>query len=391
MLLGAGDLGAELVAGFAALGAYVIAVDTRADAPAQRIADESAVAELTDSAVLGALIATHRPDHIVTATDAVAADALADAAADQIAVVPGARSARLSLDREGLRRLAADELGLPTAPFWFAGSVAELSALTEHVGFPLVVKPLVALPGDWQSVLLRPDDVEPAWERAIAAAGPLGGDRVLVETVIEIDYEITMLTVHSGEHELHFCEPIGHRQTDGSGQPVLEAWQPQPMSRVAVDSAHSIAARIVTALGGRGVFGVELLIRGDEVYFSDVTSYPHDVGLVTLRSQRLSIFDLYARAALGLPVDGIMVSPAAAEVVYTDTDVSGAGGPLSALTAALQVPESDIRVFAGTAGRTGAPARHRLGVALASAPDVTTARDRVSQVSRALRNWWQHA
>lgn len=389
MLLGAGDLGRELVGSFQQLGAEVIAVDRHAGTPGQRIADESAVTELTDPVALTALIERIAPDYVVTATDTVAADALAGAAADgRTEVVPGAKSARLTLDREGLRKLAADELGLPTAPFWFAGSAQELAALTEHVGYPLVVKPLVALPGEWQSVLLRPEDVEPAWQRAVAAGGWAAHNRVLVETVIEIDHEITMLTVRSGDGTLHFCEPIGHRQVDATGEPVLQTWQPQQMSQIAVDAARSIAARIVNALGGRGMFGVELLVRGDDVYFSDVTACPHDVGLVTLRSQRLSIFDLYARAALGLPVDGIMVSPAAAEVLYVvdETGDPEGGGSVAALTAALGVPESDVRIFPGPAL---GPARRRVALALASAPDVTAARERVSQVSRALRQWWR--
>jgi phosphoribosylglycinamide formyltransferase 2 len=396
MLLGPGELGRELVTAFQRLGAEVIAVDGYADAPAHGIADETAVAQLTDPDEVAALIERLAPDYVVPATDSVAADALASAAdSGRTEVVPSPRSARLTLDREGLRRLAADELGLPTVPFWFAGSVEELTAVTEHAGYPLVVKPLVALPGEGQSVLLRPDDVAPAWERAVSVAGRITHNRVLVETVVEIDYEVTLLTVRTKDPAgaLHFCEPIGHRRVEGfSGELVLESWQPQQMTEAAVDAAKSIAARIVNALGGRGVFGVEMLVRGDEVYFSDVSGHPHDSGLVTLRSQRLSEFELHARAILGLPVDTIMISPGAAEVVYGGAGTGHTEGALKdALTEALRVPESDIRVFTAHAGIPAAfsAPRRRLGLALATAPDVTRARDRVRQASAALRKLWQ--
>ena len=393
VLLGAGKRGRDLVVAFQQLGATVIAVDNYADAPGNAVADEAVVAELTDPEQLAALIGRLAADYVVTATDAVAADALAAVADGGGAeVVPSARSARLSLDREGLRRLAADDLGLPTAPFWFAGSVAELTAIADHAGFPLVVKPLVALPGEGQSVLLRPDDVKPAWDRAVSAGGRFTHNRVLAETVVEIDYEVTLLTVRTGDgpHALHFCEPIGHRQVDGfSGEAVLEAWQPQPMGAAALDVAKSVAARVVNALGGRGVFGVELLVRGDEVYFSDVTARPTDSGVVTLRSQRLSVYELHARAVLGLPVDTIMISPGAAELVYGTTATMVAGPALiDGLITALQVPESDARVYGGSSGQP-ALSRRRLSLALATGADVTTARDRVRQVSTALRELWQ--
>jgi phosphoribosylglycinamide formyltransferase 2 len=338
VVVGADGPGVELVSSFERLGADVTALDAGAD-PAD-------------------VIERVRPDHVVTTADPT------------------------DIDREGLRRLAADELGLPTAPFWFAGSVAELTAITDHTGFPLVVKPLTALPGEGQSVLLRPEDVEPAWQRA-------GAGRVLVETVVEIDHEITVLTVRGADGVLTFCEAIGHRQVDSGpaaeSDTVLEAWQPQQMSQIAVDAARSIAARVVNALGGQGVFGVELLVRGDEVYFSDVTARPPDTGLVTLRSQRLSMFDLHARATLGLPVDSIMVSPAAAEVVYAGAAPGDSGDtPADILVAVLGVPESDVRVFSRPAGH---PARRAVGVALATGPDVTTARDRVRQMSGILRRW----
>jgi phosphoribosylglycinamide formyltransferase 2 len=319
----------------------------------------------------------------------IAADALiAVAERGNIEVFPTPRSTRLSIDREGLRRLAADELGLPTAPFWFAGSAEELTAVAQHVGFPLVVKPTAAAPGDGQSVLLRVDDVEPAWHRAVAA-GRIPHNRVMVETVVEVDFEVTLLTVRTTGPTgpaVHFCEPIGHRLADGD---VLESWQPQQMSPAALDAAKSIAARIVNSLGGRGVFGVELLVRGDEVYFDNVRPRPYDSGLVTLRSQRLSQFELHARAILGLAVDTIMISPAAAEVSYAgaeSTGVKNEGADLGAvLTEALAVAESDVRLFDRPDETDG---RRRLGVALATAPDPIVARDRARRVSTALRKLW---
>ncbi len=388
-LLGPGDFGADQVTAFQRLGAVVIVVNGRGEegGPAARIADGAEIVNLTDPTMLSALLRRLGPDVIVTATDRVAAGALADFAGGDTVVAPSVRTVRLALDREGLRRLAADKLGLPTAPFWFASSAAELAAITEHAGLPMVVKPLVSLPSDGQSVLLRPEDVAPAWDRAVAIGGRITHNRVLAETVVEIDHELTLLTLRSdipGEEGLVFCEPIGHRQVDGfAGQTVLESWQPQLLSPAALDAARSIAARIVNALGGRGLFGVELLVAGDEVYFSDVNPWPTDAGLVTLRSQRLSLFDLQARAVLGLPLDTIMISPAAAELTYGSGAVTGPA--LSELATALRAPESDVRVFGGP---SRAP-RRRLGLTLATAGDVTTARDRVRRATTALHARWR--
>ena len=405
MILGAGELGRELVIAFQRLGVVVVSVDRYADAPAHRVADHSIVVNMTDPDELTALIEREQPDFVVTeAIDPGAAplvdnDALVAVGEQGVTdVVPTARSSRLSLDREGLRRLAADELGLPTAPFWFAGSVDELAAVAAHVGFPLVVRPVTGSPGDGESVLLRPEDVVAAWDRAVAAGGRLANARVIAETMVEIDHEVTLLTVRSagrGGPRVQFCEPIGHRQVDAE---LLEAWQPQEMTEAAKDSARSIAARIVNALGGRGVYGVELVVKGNEVYFVDVSPRPYDSGLVTLRSQRLSEFELHARAILGLPVDTIMITPGAAEVVYagskgdatgsTNTDLENddvrTERATQALSDALAVPESDVRIF----GHPMSYPRHRLGVALATAADVKTARNRVHQVAGALRKFW---
>ena len=357
---------------------------------------------MTDPDELSALIEREQPDYVVTeASDPGSApvidyDALvAVGERGRTGVVPTARSSRLSLDRESLRRLAADELGLPTARFWFAASADELAAIAQHAGFPLVVRPVTGNARDGESVLLRPEDVAPAWDRAISAGGRVAHTRVMAETMVEIDHEVTLLTVRSAGRagpRVQFCEPIGHRQADGE---LLESWQPQQMSDAARDAAKSIAVRIVNALGGRGVYGVELLVKGDEVYFVDVTPRPHDSGLVTLRSQRLSVFELHARAILGLPVDTIMITPGAAKVVYASQGTGPANADLQgddvqteratqALSDALAVPESDVRIF----GHPKSYPRHRLGVALATAADVKTARDRAHQAAAALRKFW---
>lgn len=387
MLLGSGELSRELSLAFQRLGAEVIAVDRYADAPAHGVADRSVVVKMNDAEALTALIEKENPRFVVAEASLIAADALiAVAERGAVEVFPTPRSTRLSFDREGLRRLAADELGLPTAPFWFAGSVEELTAVAQHAGFPLVVKPNASAPGEGESVLLRPDDAEPAWHRAVAA-GRIPHNRVMAESVVEVDFEITLLTVRTigpTGPAVHFCEPIGHRHASAD---VLESWQPQRMSPAALDAAKSIGARIVNSLGGRGVFGVELLVRGDEVYFDNVRPRPHDTGLVTLRSQRLSEFELHARAILGLPVDTIMISPAAAEVTYAGAEAKPSDGadPNVVLADALAVAESDVRLFDRP---DESDERRRLAVALATAPDPIVARDRARRVTASLRRLW---
>ncbi len=351
LLLGSGELTGELGIALRHLGARVIAVEEH----------------LTDAGELARAIQQHKPQFVVTATGAVAPGALPDGHDhERTELVPNAPTVRLTADREALRRLAADELGLPTAPFWFVGSVGELQAVAGHAGYPLLVKPVS---GRGHSVVSGPDDVEPAWQRAVGSSA----GRVMAETVVDVDFDVTLLAVRrEGPNGpvLEFCSPIGHRDADGA---VLEAWQPQQMSDAAVDAAKSIAARIIKALGGRGVFGVELMIKGDEVYFSDLTAHPHHSVWVTMRSQRLSAFELHARAILGLPVDTMMMSPAAAHLI--DAGPDGGSPAVDALNEALRVPESDLRIFAPQR-RTGP-----LGVALATAPDVPAARERARQVA----------
>jgi phosphoribosylglycinamide formyltransferase 2 len=388
MLLGSGELSRELAIVFQRLGTEVIAVERYADAPAHGVADQSLVVKMTDADELAAVIGRLQPDFVVTLADTIAADALTAAGDTGFSeVVPSARSVRLSTDGEGLRRLAADELGLPTAPFWFAGSLDELRAVAAHAGYPLLVKPVGVVAGQARSLVSGPDDVEPAWQRAVAAGGRVTSTRVLAETVVEVDYHVTLLTVRSDGPTgpvTEFCVPIGHGEATGD---VRESWQPQQMSDAALDAGKSIAARIVKALGGRGLFGVELMVRGDEVYFCDVTARPYESGLVTLRTQRLSVFELAARAILGLAIDTIMISPGGAQVMYAGREALEPRADARALADALRVPESDIRVFA----HHEPEAPRRLGVALATAPDVSTARDRARQVSSALRRLWQPA
>lgn len=352
MLLGSGEPSRELALALRHLGAMVIAVDESAGAPAHGVADQSLVLPMTDAGELSAAIQRTRPDFVVTATGAVAVDALEGTRAH---LVPSARAVRLCADPEALRRLAADELGLPTAPFWFVGSAGELEAVGAHVGFPLLVKPVGDAAGGAPSVVSGPDDdIGAAWQRA-------GARRVLAEAVVEIEFHVTLLAVSSdGPHGpvIEFCSPIGHDDD------VLESWQPQQLSPAAMDAARSIAARIVKSLGGRGVFGVELMINGDEVYFVDVTPRPQGSAWVTVRSQRLSAFELQARTILGLPVDTMMISPGAARAL----EPGGAPGN-AALAAALGVRESDLFAFG------------RGFHALATAPDVATARDRAREVA----------
>lgn len=385
MLLGSDEFSRELAIVFQRLGTEVIAVERYADAPAHRVADQSVVIDLTDTDELAAVIGRLQPNYVVTVTDAVAADALTAAAETGFAqVFPTARSARLAADREGLRRLAVEQLGLPTAPFWFAGSLEELSAVAEQAGYPLRIQP-VAGPGG--SVAAGPHDLDGAWRRAVSA----GGTRVMAETVVEVDFHVTLLAVRSDGPTgpvVEFCTPIGHGEVAND---ALESWQPQELSRAALDAAKSIAARIVKALGGRGLFGVELMVRGDEVYFCGVSVRPYETALLTLRTQRLSAFELQARSILALGTDTIMISPGAAQVLHSGRaavgDATDNTGPIGGvLGEALAVPESDVRVF-GPASR--AEGQRRLGVAVVTAADVPAARDRARQVAAALRKLWK--
>ncbi|WP_310779325.1 formate-dependent phosphoribosylglycinamide formyltransferase [Mycobacterium sp. Z3061] len=364
LLLGSDESGQELAVALQRLGAEVITAD----------ADT-----LSDAEELTAVVAALQPDFVVTLPGAfdtsAAVTVLEELEAQDTELVPGARAVRLTADREGLRKLAADELGLPTAPFWFVDSLAELEAVAAHAGFPLLVK---AVDGSGRSVVRGADEVARAWELAGA------GGRVWAETVVDVEFLVTLIVVRTEGPSgpvIEFCAPIGHGSDDTG---ALESWQPQHLTTAAVDAAKSIAARIVKSLGGRGVFSVELMINGDEVYFAEVTAGPSDSAWVTLRSQRLSIFELQARAVLGVAVDTMMVSPGAARLVDHGPAAPGVAPSGDVLASALAVPESDLRVFGSTTDEQPASVPDKWGVTLATAPEVTAARDRAREVATRL-------
>lgn len=378
MLLGAGELGKEIVIALQRLGVEVIAVDRYRDAPAQQVAHRAHVIDMTDGAALRALVLAEKPHWIVPEIEAIATDALVQIEQEGLAhVVPTARATQLTMNREGIRRLAAETLGLPTSPYAFAESRAELQAAIEAgIGYPCVVKPVMSSSGKGQSVLRGPDDLDAAWTRAMAGSR-VAGRRIIVEGFVDFEYEITQLTVRArqpgGAIETLFCPPIGHTQVAGD---YVESWQPQAMAPQALARTREIAAGVTAALGGCGVFGVELFVRGDQVWFSEVSPRPHDTGLVTLCTQRYSEFDLHARAILGLPVEVSQHSPGASAVIYGG--VEGAGIAFDGVAAALAVPGADVRLF----GKPESFVKRRMGVAVASADSVEAARERAREAAR---------
>ncbi len=380
MLLGSGELGKEVVIELQRLGVETIAVDRYPDAPAMQVAHRSHVVTMTDPAALRAVIEKERPHLVVPEIEAIATEVLAAVEAEGLAtVIPTARATQLTMNREGIRRLAAEELGLPVSPYAFASTAEELAAGAVAVGFPCFVKPVMSSSGKGQSYVEGPEDVAAAWEYALAG-GRVEQARVIVEGRIDFDYEITLLTVRSRAREgrtvTSFCEPIGHRQEKGD---YVESWQPQPMSPKALARAREIAAAVTEALGGLGVFGVELFIQGDEVWFSEVSPRPHDTGLVTLASQHLSEFALHARAILGLPVDVSLRQPGASAVIYGGVEATGVA--FEGVEDALAVPGADLRLF----GKPESFARRRMGVALARGGDVEEARSRARTAATAVR------
>jgi phosphoribosylglycinamide formyltransferase 2 len=381
MLLGAGELGKEVIIALQRLGVEVIAVDRYADAPGHQVAHRAHVIDMTDAKALRALIEAERPHLIVPEIEAIATDALAEIEASGIAtVIPTARATQLTMNREGIRRLAAEELGLPTSPYAFAQSLDELRAAIAKIGFPCVVKPVMSSSGKGQSVLRGDADIEAAWTYAMAG-GRVNHGRVIVEGFIDFEYEITLLTVRAagavgGATQTCFCEPIGHVQVAGD---YVESWQPQAMSPLALERSREVAAKVTTALGGRGLFGVELFVRGDEVWFSEVSPRPHDTGLVTLATQRFSEFELHARAILGLPVDTALRAPGASAVIYGGLDEPGIA--YEGVADALAVPGADLRLF----GKPESFARRRMGVALATGVDTDEARSRARLAASKVR------
>lgn len=381
MLLGSGELGKEVTIALQRLGVEVVAVDRYDGAPAHQVAHRSHTIDMTDGDEVRRVVELEQPQAVLPEIEAIATAALADLEAEGVTrVVPTARAVQLTMDREGIRRLAAEELGLPTSRFAFAGSLDELRDACDEVGFPCLVKPTMSSSGKGQTSLHGPDDVEAAWTYAQSGAR-VAGARVIVESFVDFEYEITLLTVRSvdpatGEIRTDFCEPIGHAQERGD---YVESWQPQAMTQDAYDSARSVAARITGALGGVGVFGVELFVRGVDVYFSEVSPRPHDTGLVTMRSQVLSEFEMHARAVLGLPVVTTMSSPGASAVIYGGRAGEGVG--FEGVARALSVPEVDVRLF----GKPSTSEYRRMGVAVATAEDTGAARERAREAAASVR------
>ena len=372
MLLGSGELGKEVAIELQRLGCEVIAVDRYANAPAMQVAHRSHVIAMTDAAALRALVEAERPHLIVPEIEAIATDELARIEADGLAVViPTARAAQLTMNREGIRRLAAEELGLPTSAYAFASTQAELAAGAQAVGFPCFVKPVMSSSGKGQSYVEGPEGIAAAWRYALEG-GRVEQPRVIVEGRVDFDFEITQLTVRSvadGQVATSFCEPIGHRQVKGD---YVESWQPQAMSPAALKASRGIARAVTDALGGQGIFGVELFVKGDQVWFSEVSPRPHDTGLVTLVSQYQSEFAIHARAILGLPVDVALREPGASAVIYGGLEAKGIA--FEGVAEALAVAGADLRLF----GKPESFTRRRMGVALARGADVDEAQARAA-------------
>ncbi len=372
MLLGSGELGKEVIIALQRLGVETIAVDRYANAPGHQVAHRAHVINMADGQALRALVEQERPDIIVPEIEAIATDMLVEIEQAGIAtVIPTARAARLTMNREGIRCLAAETLGLPASPYAFANSLAELqAAIDSTIGYPCIVKPVMSSSGKGQSRVDHAGEVAAAWNYA-ASGSRVDQGRVIVEGVIHFDYEITQLTVRALDAgdgvKTHFCEPIGHVQVHGD---YVESWQPQAMSPVALQRAREIAQIITDDLGGLGIFGVELFVKGDDVWFSEVSPRPHDTGMVTMCSQKQSEFDLHARAILGLPVDTSLLAPGASAVIYGQLEAKGIA--FSGVTEALSVPHSDIRLF----GKPESFKRRRMGVALANGADTNQARER---------------
>jgi len=372
MLLGSGELGKEVIIALQRLGVEVIAVDRYANAPGHQVAHRAHAIDMTDANALRALVEQERPDIIVPEIEAIATDMLVEIEQQGLAqVIPVASATRLTMNREGIRTLAAETLGLRTSRYGFAQSLNELHQIIDGgVGYPCIVKPVMSSSGKGQSTINGPDDIETAWDYAMQA-GRVNHGKVIVEEMVSFDYEITLLTVRSvnanGQMQTTFCEPIGHIQQQGD---YVESWQPQVMTDKAIRSSRQIAEKITTSLGGRGLFGVELFIKGDDVWFSEVSPRPHDTGMVTMVSQRQNEFELHARAILGLPVSAEMISKGASAVIYGGMDEAGIG--YADVDKAMSVPKTDIRLF----GKPEAFKRRRMGVALAYGDDVEDCRER---------------
>ncbi|WP_374287539.1 formate-dependent phosphoribosylglycinamide formyltransferase [Pseudomonas fluvialis] len=375
LLCGAGELGKELVIELQRLGCEVIAVDRYPDAPAMQVAHRSHVIDMLDAESLRAVVENEQPHYIVPEIEAIATATLLELETEGFCVVPTARAAHLTMNREGIRRLAAEQLGLPTSTYRFADSYAEYAAAVADIGYPCVVKPVMSSSGKGQSLLRAAEQLESVWQYA-QEGGRAGRGRVIIEGFVDFDYEITLLTVRHIDGT-HFCAPIGHRQVAGD---YHESWQPQAMSALALQRAEAIARQVTDALGGRGLFGVELFVKGDLVWFSEVSPRPHDTGLVTLISQDLSEFALHARAILGLPIPHIrLLGPSASAVIL----VQGQSQQVSFgnLREALSEPDTALRLF----GKPEVDGQRRMGVSLARDESVELARAKAGRAAQTVR------
>ncbi len=374
MLLGGGELGKEVVIEAQRLGVETIVVDSYADSPAMQVAHRSYVVSMLDGAALRDVITKEQPDFIVPEVEAIATETLVELEAEGMTVVPTARATRLTMDREGIRRLAAEELGLKTSPYVFADTEEDFRAAVETIGLPCVVKPVMSSSGKGQSVIRTAEDIAAAWDYS-QSGGRAGAGRVIVEGFVPFDYEITLLTVrHNGATS--FCAPIGHRQEDGD---YRESWQPQMMDAGVLDKAQAMGHTITESLGGNGLFGVELFIKGDEVYFSEVSPRPHDTGLVTTLSQDMSEFALHVRAILGLPIPAIrQYAPAASSVILSNG--TSEAPAFSGLEQALAQPDTKVLLF----GKGSCNGRRRLGVAVALGDTVEDAKTKAMAASSAV-------
>lgn len=380
MLLGSGELGKEVIISLQRLGVEVIAVDRYPHAPGHQVAHRFHVIDMANADALRQLIEQEKPDLIVPEIEAIATPLLLEMEnAGAIRVIPTARAAWLTMNREGIRRLAAETLGLPCSPYQFADQLDDLKQACQTIGFPCIIKPVMSSSGKGQSKVDRPEDIEAAWNNA-AAGARVNTQRVIVEGLIRFDYEITLLTVRAlnaqGQVQTYFCDPIGHIQVNGD---YVESWQPQVMTTAALASAQDIAGKVTENLGGLGVFGVELFVKEDMVWFSEVSPRPHDTGMVTMASQYQSEFELHAKAILGLPVDVSLHTPAASAVIYGQHDAKGIA--FEGVAEALSAPGVDIRLF----GKPESFQRRRMGVALARAKDTASARQLAKEAAAKVR------
>ena len=376
MLLGSGELGKEVIIALQRYGVETIAVDRYENAPGQQVAHRAYTIDMTDAEALKALVAQEKPHFIVPEIEAINTQALAEIEATGVTVVPTVRAVQLTMNREGIRKLAAEELGLPVSPYAFARSAAELqAAIDSGIGYPCFIKPTMSSSGKGQSRVTAQDQVQAAWNYA-ATGGRVDQGVVIVEGQIAFDYEITLLTVRAknadGAIETHFCAPIGHVQKNGD---YVESWQPQAMTAGALKNAQAIAKKITDSLGGLGLFGVELFIQGDQVWFSEVSPRPHDTGMVTMCSQRLNEFELHARAILGLPVDINLTNAGASAVIYGGVESNNL--TFFGISKALSIPNTELRLF----GKPQSFVKRRMGVALATGQDVDEARARAKQAA----------